>query len=111
MQRWLPWLHVVWMTFFLLNRSLLGTVVGIHSLVVTYAPCLSAETPTEEYLDHEELEFLNSFDALMEACFYTRLSKAEWETADREEFTVSCLLRLPQALALSLFQGVLCHGL
>lgn len=29
------------------------------------------------------------FDALMEAAHYKRLSQAEWETADREEFTVS----------------------
>lgn len=45
------------------------------------------EPPTEMFLDQEELEFVNGFDALMEAGFYTRLSKGEWETADREEFT------------------------
>ena len=28
------------------------------------------------------------FDALMEAAHYARLSREEWETAEREEFTV-----------------------
>jgi hypothetical protein len=43
--------------------------------------------PSDEYLDQEELDFVCGFDALMEAAHYSRLSQAEWETADREEFT------------------------
>ncbi len=53
------------------------------------ADSISAEPPSDEYLDQEELDFVCGFDALMEAAHYNRLSQAEWETADREEFTVS----------------------
>lgn len=51
--------------------------------------CLSSTAPpSDEYLDQEELNFVCGFDALMEASHYKRLSQAEWETAEREEFTV-----------------------
>mmetsp|Transcript_19840 Transcript_19840/g.59942 ORF Transcript_19840/g.59942 Transcript_19840/m.59942 type:complete len:665 (-) Transcript_19840:1314-3308(-) len=45
------------------------------------------EPPTDEFLDQEELDFVCGFDALMEAAHYARLSREEWETAEREEFT------------------------
>lgn len=31
---------------------------------------------------------MTGFDALMDAAHYTRLSKQEWEVAEKEEFTV-----------------------
>lgn len=49
---------------------------------------LIAEPPSDAFLDQEELDFVCGLDALMEAAHYSRLSQAEWETAEREEFTV-----------------------
>ena len=48
----------------------------------------TAEPPSDEFLDREELEFVAGFDALMSAAHYNLLSKQEWETAEKEEFTV-----------------------
>ncbi len=50
--------------------------------------CTTAEPPSDAFLDQEELDFVCGLDALMEAAHYHRLSQAEWETAEREEFTV-----------------------
>lgn len=49
---------------------------------------MRAEPPSDEFLDLEELGFVAGFDALMDAAHYTRLSKQEWEVAEKEEFTV-----------------------
>ena len=58
---------------------------------ISCLPFKLAEPPSEDFLDQEELDFVSGFDALMEAAHYSRLSQAEWETAEREEFTVGPL--------------------
>ena len=46
-------------------------------------------------LDEWELRFVQSFDELLRAAHFKRLTREEWETAEQEDFTV-CVLLVPR---------------
>lgn len=52
---------------------------------------VSAEHPSEERLDREELRFMSDLVGLLEACHFRLLSEEDWDTAQAEEFTVRAL--------------------